>query len=54
MLSRNRCFAKPILDFDTKLIEGTKNLRKFLEDVSKEVRLYKAAALQDICLCEYL
>ena len=31
-------------------MEGTKNFRKFLEDVSKGVRLYKAAALQHIYL----
>ena len=31
-------------------MEGTKNFRKFLEDISKGVRLYKAAALQPIYL----
>ena len=45
MLSWNRCSSKPILDFDNKLMEGTKNLSKYLEDKSKEVRFYKAAAL---------
>ena len=50
MLSRNRCSSHPILDFDNKLMEGTRNFSKFLEDISKGVRFYKAAALQPICL----
>ena len=50
MLSRNMCPSNPILDFDTKLMEGNKNFRKFLEDISKGVRFCKAAALQPICL----
>ena len=29
-----------VLDFDNKLMKGTKNVCKFLEDVSKEVRFY--------------
>ena len=31
-------------------MEGTKNFCKFLEGISKEVRFYKAAALQSIYL----
>ena len=50
MLFRNRCSFKPSLDFDNKLMEGTKNFYKFLEDISKGVRSYKAAALQPINL----
>ena len=29
-----------VLDFDNKLMKGTKNVCKSLEDVSKEVRFY--------------
>ena len=50
MLSGNRCSSNFILDFDTKLMKGNKNFRKFLEDISKGVRFYKAAALQPIYL----
>ena len=50
MLSRNRCPSNPVLDFDNKLMKGTKNVCKFLEDTSKGVRFYKAAALQPIYL----
>ena len=50
MPSRNRWSSNSILDFDNKLMEGTKNFCKFLEDISKEVRFYKAAALQPIYL----
>ena len=32
------------------VFQGTKNFRKFLEDISKGVRFYKAAALQPIYL----
>ena len=39
-----------ILDFDNKLMEGTKNFCKFSEDISKGVRFYKADALQPIYL----
>ena len=45
MLSRNRCSSNPILDFDNKLMEDTKNFCKFLEDISKGVWFYKFAAL---------
>ena len=31
-------------------MEGNKNFRKFLEDISEGVRFYKAAALQPIYL----
>ena len=31
-------------------MEGTKNFCKFLEDISKEVRLYKTTAVQSIYL----
>ena len=37
-----------ILDFDNKLMKGTKNICKFSEDISKGVHFYKAAALQPI------
>ena len=50
MLSRNRCSFNPILDFYNKLMEGTKNFCKLLEDWSKGVQFYKAAALQLIYL----
>ena len=33
-------------------MEGTKNFYKFLEDISKKVRFYKAAALHPIYLLE--
>ena len=42
--------SNTILDFDNKLMEVTKNFSEFLEDISKGVRFYKAAALQPICL----
>ena len=32
ILSRNRCSFNLILDFDNKLMEGTKNFCKLLED----------------------
>ena len=32
ILSRNRCSSNPVLDFDNKLMEGTKNFCKLLED----------------------
>ena len=44
MLSRNRCSFNLILDFDNKLMEGTINFCKHLEDLSKGVQFYKAAA----------
>ena len=51
MISRNRCSFNPILDFDNKLMEGTKKFCKFLEDIiSKGVLFYKAAAPQPINL----
>ena len=50
MPSRNKCSSNSMLDFDNKLIEGTKNVCKFLEDISKEVRFYKAAVHQPIYL----
>ena len=31
-------------------MKGTKNVCKFLEDISKGARFYKAAALQPMCL----
>ena len=40
MPSRNKCCSNSVLDFDNKLMEGTKNVCKSLEDVSKEVRFY--------------
>ena len=40
--------SNPILDFDNKLMKGTKKFCKFLEDISKGVRFYKAAALQPV------
>ena len=46
MLSRNRCPSNPILDFDNKLMKGTKKFCKFIEDTSEGVQFYKAAALQ--------
>ena len=46
MLSRSRCSSNSILDFDNKSMKGTKNFGKFLEDISKGVRFYKATALQ--------
>ena len=39
-----------ILDFDNKLMEGTKNFCKLLEDTSKGDRFYKTADLQPIYL----
>ena len=45
MLSRNRCSFNPILDFNNKLMESTKNICKLLEDLSKGVQFYKVAAL---------
>ena len=36
--------------FDSKLMEGTKNVGKFLEHIIKELRFNKAAALQPIYL----
>ena len=50
MLSQNRCSFNPILDFDNKLMEGTKNFCQFLEDINKGVRVYKTAALHPIYL----
>ena len=50
MLSRNGCSCNPILDFDNKLMEGTKRFCKLLKDISKGVQFYKAAALQPIYL----
>ena len=50
MPSRNRCSPKSILDFGSKLMEGTKYFRKFLQNISKGVRFYKAAVLQPIYL----
>ena len=50
MLSRNKCSSNPILDFDNELMKDTKNVCKFLEDTSKGVWFYKAAALQPIYL----
>ena len=50
MLSRNRCSSNPILDFDAKLMEGTKTFRKFLGDISEGVWFYKAAALRRLYL----
>ena len=50
MLSQNRCSFNPILDFDNKLMEGTKNFCQFLEDINKGVRFYKSAALLPIYL----
>ena len=50
MLSRNRCSSNPVLDFNNELMEGTKHFCKFLEDISKGVRFYKAATLQPIYL----
>ena len=48
MLSRNRCSFNPILDFDNKLMEDTKNFCKFLKD--KGVQFYKATAVHPIYL----
>ena len=48
--SQNRCSSNSILDFKNKLMEGTKIFCKFLEDISKEVRLNKTDALQPIYL----
>ena len=45
-----RCSSNSVLDFDNKLMKGTKNFCKFIEDISKGVRFYEAAALQPICL----
>ena len=50
ILSRNRCSSNPVLDFDNKLMEGTKNVCKLLEDLSKGVQFYKDTALQPIKL----
>ena len=50
MPSRNRCSSNSILDFGNNLMEGTKSFCKLLEDINKEVRFYKAAALQPIYL----
>ena len=50
MLSKNRGSSNPILDFGNELMAGTKNFCGFLEDISKGVRFYKAAALQPIYL----
>ena len=50
MSSQNRCSSNSILDIDNKLMEGTKRFCKFLEDISKEVRFYKTAALQHMYL----
>ena len=50
MLSRNGCSCNPILDFDNKLMEGTKRFCKLLKDISKGVQFYKAAALQPLYL----
>ena len=47
---QNRWSSDSILDFDNKLMEGTKNLCKYLEDISKGIPFYKAAALQPIYL----
>ena len=45
-----KCSSNPILDFHNKLMEGTKNYWNLLEDISKGIRFYKAAALQPIYL----
>ena len=56
MLSGNRCSSNSILHFDNfdpfynKLIERIICFCKFLEDMGKGVRFYKAAALQPIYL----
>ena len=50
MPSSKRSSSDLILDFANKLMEGTKNVYKFLEDISKGVRFYKADALQPIYL----
>ena len=50
MLSRNRCSSNSILNFDNKLMKGTKTFCKFLEDTSKGVWFYRPAALQPIYL----
>ena len=50
MISGNRCSSNPILDFDNKLMEGTKKFCKFLEDIVKGVWFNKASALQPIDL----
>ena len=43
-----KCSSNPILDFDNKLMEGTKIFCKSLKDISKEYRFYKAVAPQPI------
>ena len=45
-----KCSSNPILDFDNKLKEGTKNYWNLLEDISKGIRFSKAAAVQPIYL----
>ena len=43
MFSQNRCSFKPILDFDNKLMEGTKTFHKlWVEDLRKRVQFYTA------------
>ena len=56
MLSGNRWSSNPILHFDNfdpdynKLMEGIISFFKFLKDIPKGGRFYKAAALQPIYL----